>query len=44
MFNVSYFDAFLKIDATKFGLKYKILCEEIAMVVNEMYGTNVKGI
>ena len=33
-----------KIDATKFGTKYKVLCEEIAKVVNERYGSNCKGI
>ena len=38
-----YFETLLQIDATKFGMKYKTLCEEIAKVVNERYGTNVKG-
>ena len=33
-----------KIDESKFGLKYKVMCEEVAKVVNERYGTNVKGI
>ena len=33
-----------KVDSTKFGMKYKVLCEEIAKVVNERYGTSVKGI
>ena len=33
-----------KIDESKFGLKYKVMCEEVAKVVNERYGANVKGI
>ena len=33
-----------KIDESKFGLKYKVMCEEVAKVVNEQYGTNMKGI